>query len=171
MKRKTGFLVALIFCTVLFMSCATKGGKENITVYGMIYDSENNPVQDYSIVINDKMEAVSDFGGRFVIYDVQKGLCRITGKKAGYSSSDETLYLDGKKIVYLRVQNLEEQYAGCFSLMEKGDYDMAEKAANSILSQAAEDETAICFLSVIEILKNLEVNTEETVQEEAPYEI
>lgn len=156
MRKKIGVLWGLIFCTVLFMSCASKGGKDTITVYGMVYDSKNNPVQDYEILINSQRESFTDFGGRFVIYDVPKGMCEISGNKPGFSSSRENLYLDGKKIIYLRVKDLEEFYAACFESMENGNYDEAEKTAKEILDLAGEDENAVCFLSVIDILRKTE---------------
>lgn len=165
MKKKTGVLWGLIVCSILFLSCASKLGKDSITVYGMVYDGENNPVQDYAILINERTEAVTDFGGRFIIYDVPKGMCRISGKKTGYSSTSENLYLDGKKIIYLRIQNLEGLYSECFDFMKNGKYTEAEKIADSILKLAPEDENGTCFLSVIEDLRKIDSKSVEALDE------
>ncbi len=74
---KKGFII--IAAAFILISCATKPNTliefDKAPLYGMIYDSDNNPLDGVRIKIQtvEIKEAVSDIEGRFVISELKKG--------------------------------------------------------------------------------------------------
>ena len=125
MKR---FLFVLsVFIISLLSGCRTLPRQtETISVFGMVYDSDNRPVGNYEIYENEKLLAISDIGGRFQIKSVKRGNYVINGKGNGYEPIEENIFItDETQVLYFHVNTLSAVLADIYSYFEKEWYEQA----------------------------------------------
>lgn len=148
--KKEGKLFLCMF-TLLFAACkSTPENRTEITVNGMIYDTNNSPVVNYFITIDETVECVSDIGGRFTLKNVSKGQHLLTGYGDGYLDMEQTVIItDKSQILYLRVPSIESRFEKAYEYIKEKEYFKAENCIKDILLSDENNTDALFFMGVI----------------------
>lgn len=153
MKKVFGVIIAGMIIT-LFGCKSVPGNNGEITVNGMVYDTENSPAVDYRIYLNGNYAAVTDIGGRFTLNNIRYGQYDLTGNGTGYlNMSDSIAVFDKSQIIYIRVPSIESKFQEAYTLINQHKYSQAESCINEILDTEASNYTALFFMSVIKYLE------------------
>ena len=155
------FLIILFF--MFIYGCkSTPKDKTDITVNGMIYDTDNRPVVNYLIFIDGQAYGISDIGGRFTLKKVSKGKHLLSGNGTGYLSiSQEINILDKSQILYLRVPSVESRFKEAYFFITQEEYSKAEECIKDILLSESENSDALFFMSLI---KHLQGDKEQSLE-------
>lgn len=142
----------IAIAVILLTSCASvPGAREKINVNGMIYDTDNRPVVNYTVSLDDKYYAVTDIGGRFTINKVARDTYTFTGKGKGYLSMEqEVTVFDKTQIIYIKVPTIESKFNEAYVYMKEGKYSKAKLCIEEVLASDKDNSTALYFMSVIE---------------------
>lgn len=151
MRKKLALMAAV---TALFF-CACKSinpAKDPVTLNGMIYDTQNRPVVNYTIYIDGEYKCQSDISGRFILKDVAKGIHFITGEGDSYLNiNEEVVIYDKAQILYVRVPSVSAKLKEAYTYLEQGLFEKAEESIGEILSCDDGNTDAILFMSVIKL--------------------
>jgi hypothetical protein len=110
MKKAVCIFLMLLF---LLAGCASTGKKvERIdkkdTMYSMIYDYDNNPVQEVKIYINGKYAGESDVQGRFLVSGSPGKDIIVKLEKSSYEALSAEIHFDPLKVAYFKMGNCEQ---------------------------------------------------------------
>jgi hypothetical protein len=106
------FFVILLLVLVL-TGCTTTGkavkriDKED-AMYSMIYDYDNNPVQDVKIYLNGKYAGDSDVQGRFLMPGTPGTDFTVSLEKPSYEPLSASIHFDPLKVAYFKMGNAEQ---------------------------------------------------------------
>ena len=161
--KKVRILMAAITVFILITGCKSISKKaEVISINGMIYDTQNRPVVNYTIFADGNEMCSSDIGGRFFIKKIEKGEHAFTGRGNGYLNINENVVINDKEqIIYIRVPSIETKLEEAFSLMKEGRYDKAGECIGEVLEADEGNTDAVFFMSVIEFLEGNKQQAEE----------
>ena len=156
MNKKTKWAFAAV--VLILTGCKSLPPRaEIIDVNGMIYDTSNRPVVNYSFYVDGKLSCTSDIGGRFVIKKIAKGEHDFYGKGAGYLDINDRIQISDKaQILYIRVPSVESKLKEAFELMKKGELGKAEGLVNEVLQSDSGNQDALYFIYALEKLKGAE---------------
>lgn len=152
MKR---FLFVLsVFIISLLSGCKTLPRQtETISVFGMVYDSDNRPVGNYEIYENEKLLAISDIGGRFQIKSVKRGNLVLNGKGYGYAPVEELVNVtDETQVIYFHVKTISSVLEDIYSLFENEWYEEALNEAEKVYI-GNEDNSDISYILALCLYK------------------
>ncbi len=139
MKKNWIFFVLLTF---VFYGCQTLKN-EKATVYGMIYDEENEPVSGVDIYINDEKTTISDISGHFTLEQLLKNCeYKVIASKKGYEDSSVSFFfINTTQVIYIRMYSGVQLLTMAEKAGSKKDFltaesllDRAEKAGATYLS-------------------------------------
>lgn len=159
-------LVCLSFLLSQFLfltGCkSTPLGKEKVDINGMVYDTDNKPVVNYTIYIDGNAFCTSDIGGRFVLKGIEKGSHIFWGKGEGYLGIEKEIVIyDKSQILYIRIPTIDSVFSEAFEHIKKDDFTKAEKLINEVLESDSDNEDALYFLKTIKKLAGEEDEDEE----------
>lgn len=120
--------VLYVFSLIFIMSCKTLMAEKPI-IQGMIYNNENEPVSDASIIINGKAITVSDIYGHFSIDKLRINQNYfLVAKKKGYEDSIiDFKLLNASQVIYLRMYSAGELLSAAEENIALKKYSEAEK--------------------------------------------
>lgn len=103
----------MLLLVSLLTACATTGrtvkriDKED-SMYSMIYDYDNNPVQEVRVYLNGKYAGESDVQGRFLIGGNPGTDFTINLEKPSYEPLSADIHFDPLKVAYFKMGNAEQ---------------------------------------------------------------
>ena len=154
MKGTKGIFLAAV--TVLFLcACKSMGVKpEKIGLNGMVYDTSNRPVVNYTIFIDGKKECVTDIGGRFYIKSITRSVHDLKGEGEGYLSvSQKITVTDKSQVLYIRIPSVEEKLDEALGFLTRNDIEQAEKCIEEVLDSDGQNSDALFFKAALCLLK------------------
>ena len=145
-------LLIILLISMLLGSCNSLPLKKHKTqsLYGMIYDRDNRPVNNVLIYVNDKPMASSDIQGRFIIPALKPRLqYAIIARKDNYEDVAINIsFSDPSYILYIRIFSADQLLAEAEEALKEKEWDRTESLL--IRSQnAGGNETSIQFLQGI----------------------
>ena len=132
--KKRFFIIFICCIQFIFIDCKST---QSVTpaLYGMIYNSENEPIPDVSIFVNDKKSAVSDIYGHFQLENVK--LNESYSLRASKEGFEDTLlnfsFTNVSQVAYLRMFSfnellsetekkiIEKKYTDALELLERAE--------------------------------------------------
>lgn len=128
----------LFFVLGLLISCASKPENKIDSVYIMIYDYDNNPVMDVSVMIDDKLLGNTDIYGRFsfpveIVKNNNEKNHAIKVKKEGFESGEMSAKLQAGEVLYFKIGTGLYYAERAEELLDKNDLDKALKMINHAL--------------------------------------
>ena len=149
-KTKTIFTVLLIL--ILAACKTTPKSKAKVTLNGMIYDTQNKPVVNYTILIDGLYKCQSDISGRFILKDISKGEHIISGYGDRYLDIyEQTVIYDKAQILYIRVPSVETKLKEAYSYLEQEHLEKSEECIKEILASNEDNTDALFFMGVIKL--------------------
>jgi hypothetical protein len=124
--RKHGFISIAI---LILASCASNPGyKGPETLYGMIYDNANRPVNNVHIYDNGTYAATSDINGHFVIPQIRlRREHTISARKENYETLEmDVLDADPTNVLYMRMFSGDQLLAEAEKSLGEKDWSRAE---------------------------------------------
>lgn len=108
MKKKLLFFIC--YFTTAILCCCKTSKFDNPTLYGMIYDNENEPVSDVSVFIDNKEKAISDIYGHFQLNDIKLNKSyTLKASKKGYDDTYlEFSFTNISQVAYIRMLSSSE---------------------------------------------------------------
>ena len=150
--KKLHFLAAAIPALFFFACKSADPSKAPVTLNGMIYDTQNRPVVNYTICVDGEYKCQSDISGRFVLKDIQKGEHVITGSGDSYLDINENAVIyDKAQILYIRVPSVESKLKEAFSYLEEDLFEKAEESIGEILLSDEDNTDALFFMCVVKL--------------------
>jgi tetratricopeptide (TPR) repeat protein len=138
-KANCLFLAALLIVFQFFLcTCASDGKRKTkkytlsefstAPLYGMIYDFDNKPCSNASVVIDGKDGPRSDINGRFITQPLSKGEHAIIVSKEGYESVSLTFEFSRKsQVLYVRMISFGQLLKQLESAIENGDWEESRR--------------------------------------------
>ncbi|MDR2029796.1 MAG: carboxypeptidase regulatory-like domain-containing protein [Treponema sp.] len=98
------------------------------TLYGMIYDGDNRPVNDVKIHVDGDYKAASDVHGRFVIPNMKPNReYHISAEKEQHEkTSMDIFHADPSSVLYIHLFSADQLMAGAEEAIKKKDWLRAE---------------------------------------------
>jgi len=126
MKKCANALIILI--AAIISSCAgIQKRNEAGSIYGMVYDHENKPVQNVEISIGGKAVSASNINGRFTIKGLGFGTYEISFTKEGYETFSTVFeYSDATQLVYVKMISGSQLLAEAEKEMNERRWSTAE---------------------------------------------
>jgi hypothetical protein len=145
-------LICLGLMAALFVSC-TSGPtpkKTALSLYGMIYDRDNRPVNDVRIYVDDTYRAISDIHGRFSIPKLKTGReYQVRAVKANHEELRlDVNYRDPQEVLYINMYSADQLLNGAEQALKDRDWLRAE----SFLARA---EAARCEYTAVTYLRGV----------------
>lgn len=144
---------------IILLGCQTNGVPRQIKfqtapLMGMVYDAYNNPCNNASIKIDDKIAVVSDVNGHFVIPSLRKGSHTIVVTKDGFKDTIlEFDFTDRKQVLHMTLFSFQFYIDQAQIFMDQNRWSAAQQA----LVEAEElnpDDPRLIFLRAL-LLYNL----------------
>lgn len=101
--------LCLSFLLLVFFSCASSRAQfsENKTIYGKVYDYENNPVVNARVLLNGLVYTESDAQGNFVFYNIKDVHNTIAVETALYQPFFSPFNIQGESLyVQIRLKEM-----------------------------------------------------------------
>lgn len=116
--RTAGILAFVIFSG----ACSTlRPGQALPPLYGMVYDMDNQPVQNALVLRDGKEKAHTDVNGRFVLADLAFGVSSIELRKDGYESLAAVVeYFSPTQVLYVKMTSMNQ-------LLSRAEASIAER--------------------------------------------
>lgn len=101
--------VAIVYASISFLvlavSCSSLGTRAgDLPLYGMVYDMDNQPVQNARVSGMGGQTAVTDANGRFALADLAFGSVRLEFLKEGYESQEIAVeYVSRAQVLYVKM--------------------------------------------------------------------
>lgn len=102
---------AIAFLSALLLaSCATLGSNDSKPpFYGMVYDRDNQPVQNAVVVLDGKETAATDVNGRFALANLDPGVYEVELRKEGYEPlSTSVEYFSPTQVLYVKMTSRDQ---------------------------------------------------------------
>ncbi|AEF84955.1 putative lipoprotein [Treponema primitia ZAS-2] len=119
-------LICVYLVIAIFVSCTSEPTpkKTDLSLYGMIYDRDNRPVNDARIYIDDTYRAISDIHGRFSIPKLKTGReYQIRAAKANHEEVWlDVNYLDPQDVLYINMYSAEQLLSGAEQALKDRDW-------------------------------------------------
>jgi tetratricopeptide (TPR) repeat protein len=137
-KAEYLFLASLLIVPQAILCSCASGGKRNTKtytlsefstspLYGMIYDFENRPCSDASVVVDGREGPRSDINGRFVTHPLSKGEHLITISKEGYETVSLAFDFTRKsQVLYVRIISFGQLLKELEIAIENGEWVEAD---------------------------------------------
>ncbi len=163
MKNKK-LIILLLILTSLLLSCSTtvKGKNykdDKAMMYGMVYDGNDVCVEDVKVYVDEKLLAVSDMRGRFIlkfysakITDEKRYKIRL--EKKGYESVESEIFYDPMSLLYLRMHSAQELVVKIEEDIEQKNYMQAEKIADKVCKIKGYELDGIFLKAIIKFKQN-----------------
>ncbi len=159
MKKIKSLIFAVILVNIL-LSCSTMRGKnykdDKAMMYGMVYDGNDMCVSDVKVYADEKLIAVSDMRGRFIlkfyfgkIIDKEKHKIRL--EKKGYENVESEIFYDPMSLLYLRMHSAQELIIKIEENIEQRNYGQAEKIADKVCEIKGYELDGIFLKAVIKL--------------------
>jgi tetratricopeptide (TPR) repeat protein len=151
-------LVLLSAVVLLLMACASEQkvddlSFESATLFGMIYDVDNQPCAGVSVNIDDGPACVTDIRGRFVVQNLKRGEHSITATKVRYEDlSVRIAFLNESDILHLQMTSFSQLLA----LAEKALGEQRWRDTETFLTRAEKldpQDAVLSYLSAIHAYK------------------
>jgi len=102
---------AIAFLSALLLaSCGTLGSNDSKPpFYGMVYDRDNQPVQNAVVVLDGKETAATDVNGRFALANLDPGVYEVELRKEGYEPlSTSVEYFSPTQVLYVKMTSRDQ---------------------------------------------------------------
>lgn len=162
-------IVLLTLTVILLAACkSTQSSKaEVIALNGMIYDTSNRPVVNYTIFIDGKKECVTDIGGRFYIKKISRDIHDLYGEGEGYLNIRQKITVtDKSQVLYIRLPSVEDKLKQALDFLDRGELEEAERCVEEILESDENNSDALFFKAALCLLQGKEVGGDNRYEEE-----
>ncbi|MBQ3023942.1 MAG: hypothetical protein IJD23_01365 [Spirochaetaceae bacterium] len=135
-------------------------------MYGMVYDFENQPVENADIIINDLLVAQTDVQGRFILTanNSSKELT-ITIKKETYETIISKIVYDPINVLYFRLNNTQQLLTQAENALQNNLYEESINFIQRALTLSPH-RTDVKYLECIVLFKKEDYNESfEKIQE------
>lgn len=121
--------ILFLFASCILSGCSTLStGAKLPPLNGMIYDNDNKPVNDCSIMIDGKLRAQSDVYGRFSLSGLRKNdKHTVSVEKQGFEKIEiDLVYSDPTQILYIHMFSSSQLLAEAEKSLKNNDLGIAE---------------------------------------------
>lgn len=128
MCKKINFAKTFFIFVVLLVlvSCASTKFEGTATFSGKIFDQNQNPVENYVVVIDGKQTS-TDSAGVFYLENIKSGKNSLSGWKKGYTSLRKKIdFTDRKDFVCIEVERISYFYKKIEALVKQEKYSEAK---------------------------------------------
>ena len=162
MKALKVLFITAVTVSVLF-SCKSTGVKaDKIGLNGMVYDTSNTPVVNYTVYIDGKALCVTDIGGRFYIKKITRGVHDFYGEGEGYLDIHQTITVtDQSQVLYIRIPSVEDRLNQALECLASEEFTQAQKYIEEILESDENNCDALFFKAALCLLQGNEQEAEE----------
>src|SRR5574344_1605510 len=118
-------LILIIPCVLILQACrSTNNYDKNDVMYAMIYDYDNNEIQNVNIYVDGIHVGDSDVHGRF-IFTQRNNHFLVQLRKASYETLTAEINFDTLKVAYFKLANAEQLRNLSEESLEVRDYEQA----------------------------------------------
>ncbi|MDR1910118.1 MAG: carboxypeptidase regulatory-like domain-containing protein [Spirochaetaceae bacterium] len=136
------FLLLLAAAALSAGSCASgpAAGARTQSLYGMIYDGENRPVNNAALYVDGAYRSSSDINGHFIITGLKpKTIFRVNVQKQGFEPIDiDAAYTDPSHVLYIRILSGDQLLAEAEEAVRDKRWGEAEALLDRALDAGAE---------------------------------
>lgn len=139
------------FVFILLISCASRPHfSENKNLYGKIYDSENHPVSNARIILNNASITESDSEGNFVFYTVKKNKNNISVTSPLFQPFSETFKMGSEnQFVQIRLKEMNAYVDAAKKAVLEKDYEKAKLILEEAVKINSHFQPAYVFLALL----------------------
>ena len=162
-------IVLLTLTVILLAACKSMQSSraEIIALNGMIYDTSNRPVVNYTIFIDGKKECVTDIGGRFYIKKITRDVHDLYGEGEGYLNIRQKITVtDKSQVLYIRLPSVEDKLNQALDCLDRGELEEAERCVEEILESDENNRDALFFKAALCLLQGKEEGGDNRYEEE-----
>jgi hypothetical protein len=143
-------LVAIPAILVFAAACASlKPNDQGPSFYGMVYDRDNQPVQNALVLVDGKGIAGTDVNGRFALAGLPFGPHRLEFRKEGYESLAASAdYFSQAQVLYVKMVSAEQLLAQTETAMAARRWAEAEDLVNRA-ERARPEAPATLYLKAV----------------------
>jgi tetratricopeptide (TPR) repeat protein len=143
-----------LLSALLLASCGTLGSNDSKPpFYGMVYDRDNQPVQNAVVVLDGKETAATDVNGRFALANLDPGVYEVELRKEGYEPlSTSVEYFSPTQVLYVKMTSRDQ-------LLSQAETAIAERRwqeASDLVDRADRidpDNPATLFLRAVVLFR------------------
>ena len=123
-------VIVIVLIIIAICSCNSLPTRKHKpqSLYGMIYDRDNRPVNNVILYVNNKPMAVSDIQGRFIIPKLNpQSQYTIAARKDAYEEVViEISFIDPSDVLYIRLYSADQLLAEAEDALKGKDWDRTE---------------------------------------------